>query len=405
MKISLLHYSAPPIVGGVESVLEHHARLMADHGHQVQIIAARGRQVDPRVKFLEVVLADSRHADILAVKQELDAGIVSQKFHDLTQALERELEPLLSDIDILIAHNVCSLNKNLPLTAALFNLSQREKTPRFILWHHDLAWTTPRYQDELHEGHPWDLLKIAWPNAKQVTISEMRRDELSELMRIDKSQIKLIPNGVDIGKFLKLEPQTLEYVAKLDLLAANPLFLLPVRITPRKNIELALEILSRLQADFPAACIVVTGPLGPHNPANIRYFNKLIALRKKLNLENHVHFLAEVTQDYIPDAVISDFYHLADALLFPSLEEGFGIPILEAGLAGRPVFCSDIEPLQKLGGEFVHYFSVHEKPGAIAQRIGKYFSENKVHGLRSMVRETFTWERVYQTEISPLIQH
>jgi glycosyltransferase involved in cell wall biosynthesis len=131
----------------------------------------------------------------------------------------------------------------------------------------------------------------------------------------------------------------------------------------------------------------------------------LIALRKKLNLENHVHFLAEVTQDYIPDAVISDFYQLADALLFPSLEEGFGIPILEAGLAGRPVFCSNIEPLQKLGGEFVHYFSVQENPAVIAQMIGKYFSGNKVHGLRTRVRETFTWERVYQTEISPLIQH
>jgi glycosyltransferase involved in cell wall biosynthesis len=404
MRISLLHYSAPPIVGGVESVLDHHARLMADDGHEVQIIAARGQQVDPRVKFLEVPLADSRHADILAVKGELDAGTISQKFHDLTQALERELEPLLSETDILIAHNVCSLNKNLPLTAALFNLSQRINSPHFILWHHDLAWTTPRYQNELHEGHPWDLLKTAWPNAKQVTISEMRRDELSELMHIDKSQIELIPNGVDVGKFLKLEAQTLEYVTKLNLLAASPLFLLPVRITPRKNVELALEILSCLHADFPDARMVVTGPLGPHNPSNISYFKNLLALRKTLKLEGHVHFLAEVTKDYIPDAVISDFYQLADALLFPSLEEGFGIPILEAGLAGRPVFCSDIEPLQKLGGEFVHYFSVHEKPEVIAQGIGKYFSENKVHGLRTMVRETFTWERVYQTAISPLIQ-
>jgi mannosylglucosylglycerate synthase len=35
MNVALLHYSAPPVVGGVESVLDHHARLMADDGHQV----------------------------------------------------------------------------------------------------------------------------------------------------------------------------------------------------------------------------------------------------------------------------------------------------------------------------------------------------------------------------------
>jgi mannosylglucosylglycerate synthase len=403
MRITLLHYSAPPIVGGVESVLEHHAHLMAEDGHEVQVIAARGAQFDQAIKFLPVPLVDSRHADILEIKKELDAGIVSQKFNELTKEIETQISPFLSDTEVLIAHNVCSLNKNLPLTAALFNMFQQKKFPRLILWHHDLAWTTPRYQKELHEGHPWDLLKTAWPNAKQVTISDMRQDELCELMQIDKSQIEVIPNGVDVGKFLKLEEQTLGYIKQLDLLQASPLFLLPVRITPRKNIEFAMHILNTIGTDFPSARILVTGPLGPHNPANVHYFEELVKLRKELSLEDHVHFLAELTEDYIPDAVISDFYKLADALLFPSLEEGFGIPILEAGIAGLPVFCSDIPPLQKLGGEFVTYFSAQEDPIQIGKMISEYFLQNKVYGLSAKVRETFTWERVYATKISPLL--
>lgn len=404
MRITLLHYSAPPIVGGVESVLEHHAHLMADDGHDVQVIAARGAQFDPSIKFLPVPLVDSRHADILDVKKELDAGIVSQRFNDLTKIIEAQLSSILSHTEVLIAHNVCSLNKNLPLTAALFNMFQQGEFPRLILWHHDLAWTTPRYQKELHNGHPWDLLKTAWPNAKQVTISDMRQDELAELMELDKSQIEVIPNGVDVGKFLKLEEQTLGYIKKLDLLQASPLFLLPVRITPRKNIEFALHILKTVSVDFPSASILVTGPLGPHNPANINYFEQLVQLRKELGLEDNVYFLAELTKDYIPDAVISDFYKLADALLFPSLEEGFGIPILEAGIAGLPVFCSDIPPLQKLGGEFATYFSAQEDPISVGKMISKYFLENKVYGLSAKVRESFTWERVYTTKISPLLQ-
>ena len=63
--VALLHYSAPPIVGGVESVLGYHARLMADAGHQVRIVAARGEQTDPRIPFIHVPLTDSRHPEIL----------------------------------------------------------------------------------------------------------------------------------------------------------------------------------------------------------------------------------------------------------------------------------------------------------------------------------------------------
>ena len=53
-EVALLHYSAPPVVGGVESVLGHHARLMADAGHQVRIVAGRGEQVDPRIPFIHL---------------------------------------------------------------------------------------------------------------------------------------------------------------------------------------------------------------------------------------------------------------------------------------------------------------------------------------------------------------
>lgn len=403
MNITLLHYSASPVVGGVESVIEHHARLMAENGHEVGIVAARGAQFDSRIKFLQVPLIDSRHADVLAVKKELDNGAVSQKFHDLTRTIETQLHSLLTETDVLIAHNVCSLNKNLALTAALFNLSEQNNFPRLILWHHDLAWTTPRYQKELHEGYPWNLLKTAWPNAVQVTISDMRQDELAELMKIEKLEIQVIPNGVDIGRFLKLEEQTLEYLHKFNLLQSKPLLLLPVRITPRKNIEFALRVLAELQKGFPFAQIVVTGPLGPHNPANLQYFESLQRLRESLGLRNRAHFLAEWTDEFIPDAVISDFYKLADALLFPSLEEGFGIPILEAGLAGIPVFCSNIPPLQKLGNSFATYFSPDENPLDAAQLILDHFKNDKNLGLRSMVRDQFTWERIYATKIAPLL--
>ncbi len=403
MNIGLIHYAAPPVVGGVESVLGHHARLLADHGHQVCIIAGRGAQVDEHIPFIQIPLVDSRAPEILTLKKMLDAGHVPADFEEITAQLTQALVEYTAGLDLLIAHNVCSLVKNLPLTAALKRLSERSEAPDLILWHHDLAWTTPRYAEELHEGYPWDLLRTDWPGTTQVVVSKLRQEELANLLRVSPERINVVPNGLDIDQFLKLEPQTKKFIEQLDLLAAEPFLLLPVRITPRKNIELALHILHALRADFPHAALVVTGPLGPHNPANVEYHRKLAALRLELGLQGAAHFLAEFTKTYLPDAVIADFYRLADGLLMPSREEGFGIPVLEAGLACIPVFCSDIPPLRELGGEHVTYFSPDIHPDVGAAMLADHFTQDATYALRVKVRSHYTWQRVYRERIAPLL--
>ncbi len=293
MRIALLHHSAPPVVGGVEAVMGQHARLMADAGHAVRIVAGRGAQADPRVAFLSLPLVDSQHPEVLAVKASLDRGEIPPEFAHLVNRLKKDLGEALESMDAVIAHNVCSLNKNLALTAALHELSQEEKLGRLILWHHDLAWTTPRYRQELHEGYPWDLLRTAWPDVTQVTISEFRRTEVVELFGIPAAEVHVVPNGVDAAAFLRLEKTTAELARDLNLLEAAPLLLVPVRITGRKNIEFAIRILAALRDRMPRAGLVVTGPPGPHNPRNAAYLESLKTLRAELGLEQAVHFLAE----------------------------------------------------------------------------------------------------------------
>jgi glycosyltransferase involved in cell wall biosynthesis len=403
MKIALLHYSAPPVVGGVEIVLGTHARLMADAGHQVCILAGRGERVDPHIPFYRMPLLDSRHPQVLNAKAALDAGKIPPDFPDLVAAISGSLHAALEGVDVLVAHNVCSLHKNLALTAALYELNSRLRAPRFVLWHHDLAWTTPRYRGELHDGYPWDLLRQGWRGAAQVVVSELRRRELAELTGAEPDHIAVVPNGVDIPAFLKLERSTIELARRFDLLTAHPLLLLPVRITRRKNIELALRTLAALRKELHRAALVVTGPLGPHNPANHAYFEQLLGLRAELSLTGCAHFLAELREDYLPDEIIADFYRLADALFFPSREEGFGIPILEAGLTRLPIFCAGIPPLRKLGGESAVYFSPDADPGDLARVVAGRLATDPAFRLRKRVQEAYTWERIYAEQIAPVL--
>jgi glycosyltransferase involved in cell wall biosynthesis len=129
-----------------------------------------------------------------------------------------------------------------------------------------------------------------------------------------------------------------------------------------------------------------------------------------LNLSGAAFFLAESLattaqgdQEYLPDTVIADFYRLADALILPSREEGFGIPLLEAGLAGLPVFCSAIPPLQALGEEQAHYFSPDAHPDQVASQMTEVLGASPVFALRRRVRRQYTWEQIYTRQIAPLL--
>ncbi len=404
MKITLLHYSSPPIVGGVESVLAHHARLMTNAGHEVTILAGRGETFDERIPVRLLPRLDSRHPDVMEVKRFLDAGKRTPAFEELRENIKRELLSELRDCDVLIAHNVASLHKNLALTAALHEMYSTPGFPHLILWHHDLAWTTPRYRHELHEGYPWNLLRTHWQGVTQVVVSELRKGELVELLAIPGDSIRVIPNGVDIHAFFKLEPQTIELLERLKLLDADPLFLLPVRLTPRKHIELALRVMVELRKDYPKAMLLVTGPEGPHNPANQAYKEKLFDLRDELHLQGAAHFLAEVSSEFMPDAVIADFYRLADALLFPSQEEGFGIPIIEAAFSRMPVFCADIPALRELGGDDVTYFAPDAHPAEVAEQVRVRLEAETTSRWGRRVKQNYTWEQIQRIHIVPLLE-
>jgi mannosylglucosylglycerate synthase len=404
MNIVLLHYAAPPVVGGVETVLARQAQLLVRAGHQVRVVTGRGQTWDAQIPVEVYPLLDSRHPKVLKAKACLDEGKIPSDFEMLVGQIQAELTPALRDVDAVIAHNVASLHKNLALTAALFNISQATPAPRTILWHHDLAWTTTRYQPELHPGWPWDLLSMAWPNVRQVTVSTARREELSGLLGLPLWEITVVPAGLDISDFLKLSTRTQALMEHMQLSLAAPILLTPVRITRRKNIEQAIAVTAELRKEMPEATLIVTGPPGPHNPSNQQYFKQLLQMRSKLKLKKAVFLLGETHSEGLPEEIVTDLYRVADALFMPSREEGFGIPILEAGLSRMPIFCSNIPQLRALAGEYGSYFSPDDHPNQVARMIVQRLRSDPIYQMRVKVRKEYTWDAVYQNKIAPLLE-
>lgn len=390
MQIAILHYSVPPIIGGVEVTIAAHARLLREHGYAVKLIAGRG---DDATLIPEI---DSRHPRVEVVQRELNRGSVPSDFYPLALEIQSALEKELREVDLLIAHNVVTLHKNLALTLALHQLVT-QGCVKLIAWCHDFAWDEPVYADDVHEGAPWDLMKRVWQNTKYVVVSESRRRELARLLQLDASKIAVVPPGLDAAEFFQVSETTARWLRELKLLDGAPLLLLPARVTRRKNIELAIDIVNAMRDKGYAPKLLVMGPLGPHNPANRAYLEEL-----KTRANDNILFLQEYGN--VNDATRRDLYALADALVFPSAREGFGIPILEAGLAQLPIFCADIPPFRETAGDLANYFALDESADAIAARMLDFFKHDARYQLKQRVREKYLWEHIFTEYIEPLMK-
>lgn len=418
VRIALLHYAAPPVIGGVETVLAAHARLMVAAGHEVRIVAGRGGEAPDGAEIRLVPLIDPRHARIEVMQAALTAGRVPAGFGALVAELRAELEAALEGVDVVIAHNVCSLSLNLALTAALRELAdaagEGSGESRFVLWHHDLAAVLPDYRATLHDGQPWSLLREAWPGTTAVVISERRRRELAAVTNLPLDDILVVPNGVDLERVWELEPEAVEILERVVDQRIEILLLVPARITPRKNLELALRVVAALRAAGRRAAVVVPGPVDPHRATEHAYLDRLLELRAELGLEDVAWLLAaergeaergEAEADAaVPDAVVSDLYRMADLLFLPSRDEGFGLPILEAALNRLPIACSDLPSLRELAGDEALYFDVEDDPADIARRLLEGLEADAAWRISRRVRFGYAWSRVYRDHIAPLLE-
>ncbi len=409
MHIGIVHYASPPVVGGVELTIFHHARVLTALGHQITVVSGQGAVFLPQVSYRTEPLIGSRSQTILQASRTLAAGCRPDNFEMLVAQTQAALLRNLAHCDVVIGHNLFTLHKNLILTTAVYRLVQTGEGPPWVAWHHDFAWLRSQYQPELHPGEPWELLKRPWPGVRHVTVSQAQQADLARLYGLPIEAITVIPPSVEPTDFYQTSPTVTRLIQEWNLLAADCIFLLPARITRRKNIELGLRWLAaiREQSGWDAH-LVVTGPPGPHNPANTTYLKQLLSLRRELSLDGAAHFAYEASHSadtplLLTDAEVSDFYQLADALLFPSRQEGFGIPILEAALARLPIFATDLPPFRESAGPWTRLFPAKTPPPAVAQAVLEVLQADRAFQLRRQVLTHFTWRSVVETKIIPLL--
>ncbi|MDV7391314.1 glycosyltransferase family 1 protein [Arthrospira platensis SPKY1] len=125
-------------------------------------------------------------------------------------------------------------------------------------------------------------------------------------------------------------------------------------LQPRKNIPTLLEALAQIAQ--PDVHLVLAGARG-------WLYAEIFARVAALGLAERVHFTGYVADDDLPL-----WYNAATLLVFPSLYEGFGLPVAEAQACGTPVVASSASSIPEAGGTAALYFDAADA-GALAERL------------------------------------
>lgn len=404
MHIGIIHYSCPPVVGGVEEVLSQQAAILHRKGQSISILSGMGGVYTDAFPVRIEPLLGSNHSVIAKAHEQTRNGVY-QDIRDLTNRIYKILEDWSQGLNVILAHNVLHMPFNLPLALALRRLTASGKGPAIVSWAHDSPYFQPTYPDYLND-HPWTVLRRPHPNIHYVTISEARRQLFEALL--GEAQWRVISNGIDPATLLYLDEKSIKLAEELDLFNRDLVVVQPARITPRKNLELSIHIVRGIKLLGYNILFILTGAYDPHEGRAASYYRRLKYWIKELGMQDNIAILAEYRfrdrKKLVPDRIfIRDLYLIADLLLMTSKDEGFGLPLLEAGMIKLPIACSDIPSFLEIGGDLC-FFRLDDPPLSIAGRIMEYLARSDTHKMFRNVMRKYVLETVCQKDLMPFLR-
>lgn len=230
------------------------------------------------------------------------------------------------------------------------------------------------------------LLKAIDRAARIVTLSHYTADQLARHCGVAQERIRVVPAGVDLPSRTMTAEERLRERERLAG-KGNEMVLSVGAIQTRKNTLNALRALALLPANYK---LVLAGSNGYGSEAVYDFIGSA-------RLESRVTLLGYVPADRLPV-----LYQAASLFLFPSWEEGFGLPVLEAMAYGLAVVAAQTSSLPEVGGEAALYVDPGD-PRDIAAKVMRTVEdtglrENMIQQGLARARE-FTWRRTAEATL------
>ena len=235
---------------------------------------------------------------------------------------------------------------------------------------------------------PWGVRR----SDRVIAISQSTREDLVTLLRVSPDRIDVVPNGLGAVRRERPLPEA-ETRARFGLGARRVLLSVSAK-RPHKNLAALIGALEKIPVERRPLLVLPGYPTWHERELRERAHGAGVA--------EDVRFLG-----WLSAPELEGLWAIADAFAFPSLYEGFGLPVLEAMARGVPVVCSNASSLPEIVGDAALLFDPHDE-AAIAQAVERLLGDAaQAARLRERGRERarlFTWERTARLTLESYVR-
>ncbi len=273
------------------------------------------------------------------------------------------------------------------LVHGLVNVLPLATTVPTLVTVHDLSFL--RMPEKFPVAKRWYLSQWCRASVRKarhiIAVSRQTATDLQQFWGIDEAKISVIYNGVGT-EFVPASTLAIEAFRRERGLPTR-FFLYLGTLEPRKNLPLLIRAFAQWRAETTVANreikLVIAGAKG-------WFYEQIFALVTQLQLREVVLF-----PGFVPATELPDWYRAAELFIYPSLFEGFGLPVVEAMACGAPVICSDTGSLVEVAGNSALTFPAQDE-AALVDRLHQIMTDaplrQELRRLGLARAQQFSWQ-------------
>ncbi|MCP4088651.1 MAG: glycosyltransferase [Gammaproteobacteria bacterium] len=349
--------SAEGLAYSVDTVVQEQLGMLVLHGYNPAVLVVKSDDWSNHPGWynhdsVEII----QYPSVSDTNQEGE----EDQFIDDIELLTTALTTALSDVDVVLTHDIIYLPDHLKAAIAARNTAKQLPDITWFHWIHSTL--SPEHQDKSGiAGYLYEeVLSQEWPNSHPVFFNRMSIPIIANNFHYEEADVRIVPHATDICRFFGFSPLTTRLYREKQLYMADYLTVCPVRLDKGKQVDWTIRIMARLKSKGECIRIVVMDSTSQHPLAcDYREELKYIAMEYGLD-QSELIFTSEFDDSLrrgAPQSMVRELFSISNIYIQPSRSESYSLSTQEAAITGNLLILNDdFPPFREIFGDQALFF-------------------------------------------------